>query len=322
VTEFPTTLTPANGPNVVTIIVGPDGNIWFNEFLADRIGRLEIATGKVTEFRCGISPFSGPLELTLGTDGNIWFTEVGLNPAFPGRVARLVPAVAAQFTTPSRCYVSTLYADLLGRDPDPQGLAYFSTVLDQGLANRTQVALAVQGSLEYRVVSVQREYLRLLHRPADPFGLNAFVNFLTGGGQLVQVTQMILSSPEYLQTRGGGTAAGFLAALYHDVLRRPVDPVGAAAFGPMLAAGAPTAAVATAVLFSQEAAAGLIGGLYGRFLSRDPDPQGLGVNLHALQSGVPAEFLAAELFGSDEYLLVRVTGPTPLPPGGPPPLGI
>src|SRR5262249_52156473 len=72
VTEFPipNTLTPR--PEGITR--GPDGNIWFAETLADRIGRITPA-GVVTQFSL---PFrSAPAEITAGPDGNLWFTENG-----------------------------------------------------------------------------------------------------------------------------------------------------------------------------------------------------------------------------------------------------
>ena len=53
---------------------GPDGNLWFTEFVGDRIGRITPA-GVVTEFSAGITPSSDPHGITAGPDGNLWFTE-------------------------------------------------------------------------------------------------------------------------------------------------------------------------------------------------------------------------------------------------------
>src|SRR5262245_60259804 len=63
VTEFPLpdTLTPR--PEGITR--GPDGNLWFAETLADRIGRIT-PSGVVTQFSL---PFlSEPAEITAGPD--------------------------------------------------------------------------------------------------------------------------------------------------------------------------------------------------------------------------------------------------------------
>jgi streptogramin lyase len=53
---------------------GPDGNLWFTEANADKIGRIT-PSGGVTEFAIP-TPGSSPLSIVVGSDGNLWFTEV------------------------------------------------------------------------------------------------------------------------------------------------------------------------------------------------------------------------------------------------------
>src|SRR5262249_55924297 len=63
---------------------GPDGNLWFTESIADRIGRITPA-GVVTQFSL---PFlSQPSEITAGPDGNLRVTEPGTS-----RIGRITPA--------------------------------------------------------------------------------------------------------------------------------------------------------------------------------------------------------------------------------------
>jgi hypothetical protein len=98
-----------------------------------------------------------------------------------------------------------------------------------------------------------------------------------------------------------GTNAGFLAALYGDVLGRPLDPAGAQVWGQLLSQGAtPPAAVAAAVLGSAEAAQDQAAGLYGQYLGRAADPGGLAWLTAALQQGLPGEAAAVLLLGSAE----------------------
>jgi streptogramin lyase len=60
------------------IAAGPDGNIWFTEYYS-KIGRLTPVTVQLTEF----SILTGsPLGITAGPDGNMWYT----NSAFIGRI--------------------------------------------------------------------------------------------------------------------------------------------------------------------------------------------------------------------------------------------
>jgi virginiamycin B lyase len=66
-TEF----TLQNSPNPKDIVAGPDGNLWFTEVDAKKIGRIT-TTGTVTEFSYPSSTLS-PRALTVGPDGNLWF---------------------------------------------------------------------------------------------------------------------------------------------------------------------------------------------------------------------------------------------------------
>jgi len=54
------------------ITPGPDGNLWFTESSANKIGRITTA-GVITEFP--ISGPGGPIAITAGRDGNLWFTQ-------------------------------------------------------------------------------------------------------------------------------------------------------------------------------------------------------------------------------------------------------
>jgi streptogramin lyase len=59
------------------ITSGPDGALWFTEFKANKIGRIDPATHIVTEYPIP-TPQSGVAEgITSGSDGAIWFTEGG-----------------------------------------------------------------------------------------------------------------------------------------------------------------------------------------------------------------------------------------------------
>jgi TolB protein len=84
-------LSPADGPSLVFMTVGPDNNsIWFSEFLNDRVGRLDLITGEVVEFENGISVNAAPIGIVVGPDGNIWFSEATLDLTRAGRIARLI----------------------------------------------------------------------------------------------------------------------------------------------------------------------------------------------------------------------------------------
>jgi streptogramin lyase len=85
------TLTASSQPN--GIVAGPDGNVWFTEYSAAKIGKITPA-GTVTEFTTPTAN-SGPRNITAGADGNLWFTEY-----FGSAIGRITPAgVITEFPT-------------------------------------------------------------------------------------------------------------------------------------------------------------------------------------------------------------------------------
>jgi streptogramin lyase len=68
-TEFPT---PAGSGNTdpLDVTVAPNGIVWFTEGVG-QIGRLDLATGIITEF--DVEGF--PREINIASDGAVWFTE-------------------------------------------------------------------------------------------------------------------------------------------------------------------------------------------------------------------------------------------------------
>ena len=89
IVEYSAGISPSAFPAYIT--AGPDGNLWFTEVNANKIGRIT-TDGVVTEFTAGITPFSGPTGITAGPDGNMWFTEqADSNGNFGGRIGRITP---------------------------------------------------------------------------------------------------------------------------------------------------------------------------------------------------------------------------------------
>jgi hypothetical protein len=222
--------------------------------------------------------------------GNFFSNDVGvlLNQGFPHNTA-------------NGPYVTQLYADLLDRPPDAGGLAYFTAVLDQSLASRAQVVLAIENSLEYLTDEVEQVYAKFLGRAADPAGLTYWVGVLEQGGTRAQVEAQILGSEEYFAVRGSATDDGFLLSLYTQVLDRPADAAGLEGWESLLSCCASRADIAAAVLASPESAADEAQSLYQTYLHRAPDPGGLAAFTSALEQGLPIELAIAIMLESDEY---------------------
>jgi exo-beta-1,3-glucanase (GH17 family) len=259
-----------------------------------------------------ISPALPPGLFLSGTTGDIFGTPTVDSPPTQYTVtatnsagsttAALTLAVEDQVQR----FVAQVYRDLLHREAEPGGLAGWSALLDQGVS-RFQVVLAIENSLEYRIDQIEDLYGRFLHRAADPLGLLGWVAFLQTGATVEQVARGIVASPEYFLVRGGGTDEGFLAALYQDALQRPVDPLGWASWGPLLALGQalPIPAlmrdgIARLVLASPEYQADQLEHYYQAFLGRPPEQPALGGWEQAIHLGVRDELIIACIEASAE----------------------
>jgi hypothetical protein len=197
--------------------------------------------------------------------------------------------------------VNSLYQTVLQRPVDPTGLASWSAALGSG-QSAPQAVLGILNSPEGRANQVQSLYGQFLHRQADPSGLNAFSAALGAGQTLEQVAAALVGSPEYYQARGGGTANGFLSALYQDALGRPVDASGQGHFAQALAQGATREQVAEAVFGSEEFRQDLVQSYYQHFLGREAEPGGLQYWTQALRQGRTSAGLIAGFAGSTERL--------------------
>jgi autotransporter-associated beta strand protein len=211
------------------------------------------------------------------------------------------PTLTVTVLTPNQGYVAQVYRDLLGREVDPSGLAAWSSLLDRGILNRTQLAASIEASTEYRSDVVDALYVHYLHRHADPLGLNTFVSATAFGMTDEQVAASLAGSLEYFNNRGGGTVNGFLDALFQDTLNRAIDPTGRQAFTQALAFNVSRQQVAASVLGSPEYQTDLVTNYYNTYLHRGPDPNGLGAWVNALAHGLTDEAAIASIIGSDEY---------------------
>jgi streptogramin lyase len=107
---------PTGISGVSDITAGPDGNSWFTEANANKIGRISPA-GAFTEF--AIPTFSsGPGGITTGPDGNLWFTEHNGN-----QIGRITPSGSVtEFAIP------TAGSQPVGITTGPDGSLWFTEI--------------------------------------------------------------------------------------------------------------------------------------------------------------------------------------------------
>ena len=140
--------------------------------------------------------------------------------------------------------VRRAYQDILGRNPDPEGLrTYRSKMINEGWTEQ-DVREALRQSPEYASTDrrsasadriIQRAYRDILHRDPDPSGLESYRrNIIENGWDEHDVRQALMRSPEKRQVGGqvGGQAIGDAQAAdivrqaYLSVLNREPDANG------------------------------------------------------------------------------------------------
>lgn len=201
----------------------------------------------------------------------------------------------------NQSYVTQLYRDLLGREPDSQGLNSFITALSQNTFTRAQVVKAMINTDEARTHAVQNLYQLYLGRAADTRGLDLSLRFLKTGGPLQKIRTVIVGSNEYFQSRSGSNNTTFLSNVYRDVLGRVIDSVGQSLGGQALTAGTERAKVADVVFKSPEGMRFLVQSYYTQLLHRTADPVGLNASTAALAHKTIEQQIPIEIASSDEY---------------------
>lgn len=192
----------------------------------------------------------------MGTDRfkSDWFTLSWISPA---QAASLVTA---------------LYHDLLGRGPDPTGLAGWSTALLTGTSQSVLVDTLTRSD-EYIALRVAKAYTEVLGRAPDPAGAQSWLVAIRSRQATVDdVQRRFYDSTEFFLT-AGGTPDGYVRLLYTTVLRRPASDAEVAGWAAYLAQRG-RAWVVDNIWFSLEAASIRSGDYYRTFLGREPDPAG------------------------------------------------
>lgn len=128
-TEF-NVLTWSSG--IAGLTVGRDGNIWFSEAWADKIGHIT-PSGAVTEFSISPSPFTVyPWGITTGPDGNIWFTGY-----YSGMIGCVTPSGSVSYFS-----IPTPDSGPVGITTGPDGNIWFTEYWGQKIGRlRVQLVL-------------------------------------------------------------------------------------------------------------------------------------------------------------------------------------
>ena len=219
-----------------------------------------------------------------------------LNGTCAGITAEVPPLANVQFYV--EAYVTKVYNDLFGRNPDPTGLNVWSWSLRSG-SPYGSVANGITASLEFRAGLINESYATYLGRGPDPSGLENWLTAMNQGLHIEQMQAGFIASPEFY-ARSGGTDAGWITGLYQTVLGRNPAPSEVNTWVTALGQSSRTQ-VAFGFLYSGEHLTTVVNGYYLHLLDRDIDPTGGQSWVSAIQGGARDEQIIAGIVASDEY---------------------
>lgn len=223
-----------------------------------------------------------------------------------GHAAGRSQALAAQTAQVAVDFLPFAYQDMLGSAVDEQGLVLWTKQLGRGVT-RTDVALGIAESDDYRTRAINAIYQTYLNRPADSDEVQNGLNALRGGTTYEQIRVGILGSQEYY-SQAGGTPSGFVTRLYEDVLNRTPGTPELLYQQQQLTNGASRASIAAALVTSTEGFTDLVVSQYRQYLHRGPNTDEVNRWVSALRAGHGSDDqLVAQIIGSDEYEADAVT---------------
>ena len=99
-------------------------------------------------------------------------------------------------------FITLVYHNVLGRDPDPSGFSYWLDELTSNRMTRGQIMAGFSESPEYQAlmgheVLSTMMYVGLLRRSPEPGGFTAWVGYLDAGNPATAMIDGFLGSAEY-----------------------------------------------------------------------------------------------------------------------------
>ena len=263
------------------ITAGPDGNLWFTNFDARKIGRVTPA-GAITEYPAGAGTTDGsPYGITAGPDGNLWFTDYGAH-----KIGRITPAgVITEYPAGT----GTSYGSVSGIATGPDGNLWFTDSLARNIGRVTTDSPAPATG-------------NLLRNPGAEFGMPAPSDAVTapvlGWAAMPNFTTVASSAPASLPPAPSGGA--LFAAGPNDAFSQAIQDVAVSA--------------RAAAIDTHRATAGLAGQLGGQGSENDApslSARFLDAKYNPLGSIAIPPLLAADRGGVTGFVARRTSGLVP-----------
>ncbi len=274
-----------------------DATTWRPRLLADRVGPYRVrlvvtdATGRESE-EAEVLVKVGP-QCADGVDDDLDGLIDTDDPDCDGPPSPPPPAL-----TDSERWATNVYVDLLGRAPDPDGLAWWAAQLDAGTP-RSVLAARLLRTTEGRAHRVRVAYEATLERTPAAGEVAFWSALLDAGVSFDRVLVLLLASAE-AQRQAGPTTRDLVALAYRRLAGREATPAELDA-GVALIAGSGKGAFLHRLVRSDEVARRWVTLLYGQLLRRPPDDAGLAYWAARLSAGVDVTVLWLRLVSSPEY---------------------
>ncbi|MDH3302513.1 MAG: DUF4214 domain-containing protein [Acidimicrobiia bacterium] len=195
-------------------------------------------------------------------------------------------------------YVVASYQQFLQRDPADSGLDFhLDRLVSGGDLSREQMARSLLFGPEGSTIDVERAYQSILGRGADARGSAYWAGHLQRN-DVLDLRVLLLSSDEY-RRRNGGTDAGWIAALYRDILGRSPEAAGLNYWSRQAARGVPRPLIVAGFYLGRESLGRRTTAYYQLALQRNPTAaeRSAGASLIAREG---ERALYARLWASDE----------------------
>ena len=125
-------------------------------------------------------------------------------------------------------FITQLYRNFLGREPDAAGLAYWNSQLKNGNLDAISLTRTLLQSVEHQTIfkPIALMYYAALDRMPDEAGLVYWANEMRKGASIGTIAASIAASEEFISLHGKSSNEQFLIDLYDSALERAPDTAG------------------------------------------------------------------------------------------------
>ncbi|MCM2264091.1 MAG: DUF4214 domain-containing protein [Desulfuromonadales bacterium] len=218
-------------------------------------------------------------------------------------------------------FITQTYVDILNREVDAAGLAFWVDQLAAGTTTRAAVVdfLLLSAEFDQAVAPVVRLALAYVLGPPDYGDLTFWIDAFATGMTLTSISDQFATSPGFTDMYGALSNEEFVTQVYLNVYQRQADPGGLAYWTGRLETNDLTrsqmmVAFATEAEYPALAANDVYVTMnYAGLLLRTPDQGGYNFWLGAMDQGLAGQNMLAFFLASDEYL-ARFNEPGPVLP--------